>query len=57
MYSMDVKNYPALNIFFKGKVLCPDFNLFLSGLYERVLRYRTRVGNNTGNQSGNADNF
>ena len=36
MYSMDVQKYPSLNIFFKGKVQCPDFTLFLSGLYEHA---------------------
>ena len=36
MYRMDVHKYPSLNIFFKGKVQCPDFTLFLPGLYEHV---------------------
>ena len=36
MYSMDAQKYPSLNIGIKGKVQCPDFTLFLSGIYEHV---------------------
>ena len=36
MYCMDVQQYTSLNMFFKGKVQCPDFTLFLSGLYDHV---------------------
>ena len=32
MYCMDVKEYPSLDIYFKDKVQCPDFTLFLPGL-------------------------
>ena len=36
MHSMDLIENFFINIIFKGKVQCPDFSIFLSGLYDHV---------------------
>ena len=37
MHNMDLIEHFFINIIFKGKVQCPDFSIFLSGLYDHVL--------------------
>ena len=37
MHCINIEKYPFLDTIFTGKVQCPDFTLFLPGLYEHVL--------------------